>query len=282
MTNIASLRPHLERRLMDHRVVFWHDPEGQYATDLGSLALPGVTVIRVANDEYAVKYRLLQEQPVDKFLVYRSGPVPAGVGNWLLDLELAYGIFTADRSSLLSQDLGLTAEGIDAVVAQHEKFFNAGKRVESLKALLAPEDDAARLRAKMSAVTLGQKEHSLLEITRTLLIEKSKGQRAKYGALVDQGLDGPQVGSQRRLQPLDQIAQRRARGRRLRQWRRRVVRQGLDVRQDIPQHRLRRVQQRGIGPQALFQQAVDLGHPVEPGAGVGAAIEAFAAQSAAA
>lgn len=189
MSDVASIKPHLERRFVDRRVVFWHDPQSQYASVIDSLILPGVTILRVANDEYAVKYRLLQEQPVDKFLVYRSGPVPAGVGNWLLDLELAYGVFTADRSSLLSQDLGLTAEGIDAVVAQHEKFFNAGKRVESLKALLAPEDDAARLRAKMSAVTLGQKEHSLLEITRTLLIEKSKGQRAKYGALVDQGLD---------------------------------------------------------------------------------------------
>ncbi len=61
--------------------------------------------------------------------------------------------------------------------------------MQSLKALLTPEDDAARLRAKMSAVVLGQKEHSLLEITRTLLSENAKGQHAKYDALVDYGLD---------------------------------------------------------------------------------------------
>ncbi len=77
-----------------------------------------------------------------KFLIYRSGQVPAGIGNWLLDLELAYGVFTADRTSLVAQDLGLTAEGIDEVVQAHEKFFNAAKRVQSLKALLNPEDDA--------------------------------------------------------------------------------------------------------------------------------------------
>ena len=87
--------------------------------------------------------------PTGKFLVYRSGQVPAGIGNWLLDLELAYGVFTADRTSLVAQDLGLTAEGIDEVVQAHEKFFNATKRVQSLKALLNPEDDAAKLRAKM-------------------------------------------------------------------------------------------------------------------------------------
>jgi uncharacterized protein (TIGR02687 family) len=189
MSEVATVKPHLERRFLDHRVVFWHDPEGQYASDLDSLDLSGVTTIRVSNDEYAVKNRLLHDHPMDKFLVYRSGRVPAGIGNWLFDLELAYGVFTADRSSLVTQDLGLTAEGIDEVVQGHEKFFNAGQRVQSLKALLTPDDDAARLRAKMSAVLFKQKEHSLLEITRTLLSESAKSQRAKYDALADYGLD---------------------------------------------------------------------------------------------
>ena len=99
MTEVATVKPHLERRFVDHRVVFWHDLEGQYASDLDSLDLPGVTTVRVANDEYAIKHRLLHDQPEDKFLVYRSGRVPAGIGNWLLDLELAYGVFTADRGS---------------------------------------------------------------------------------------------------------------------------------------------------------------------------------------
>ncbi len=145
--------------------------------------------IQVANDEYAIKHRLLQDEPAGKFLVYRGGKVPSGVGNWLLDLELAYGVFTADRTSLVAKDLGLTAEGVDEVVAAHEKFFNAAKRVQSLKALLNDGDDAAKLRAKITAVVLGQREHSLLEITRALLVENAAGQRSKYDALVDYGLD---------------------------------------------------------------------------------------------
>jgi uncharacterized protein (TIGR02687 family) len=189
MSEVATVKPHLERRFLDQRVVFWHDPEGQYASDLDSLKLSGVTTIRVANDEYAVKHRLLHDHPKEKILVYRTGGVPSGIGNWLFDLELAYGVFTADRSSLVSQDLGLIADGIDDVVREHEKFFNAGKRVQSLKSLLSPDDDAARLRAKMSAVVLSQKEHTLLEITRTLLLENAKGQRARYDSLVEFGLD---------------------------------------------------------------------------------------------
>jgi uncharacterized protein (TIGR02687 family) len=189
MTEVATIKPHLERRFHDQRVVFWHDPAGHYESELGSLELLGVTTLQVGKDEFAVKHRILEEQSEDKFLVYRSGPVPEGIGNWLLDLELAYGVFTADRSALVSQDLGLNAAGIAEVVQRHEKFFNATKRVQGLKALLRPEDDAARLRAKMSAVLLGQKEHSLLEITRTLLTENAASQHAKYDALVDYGLD---------------------------------------------------------------------------------------------
>ncbi|BBX47678.1 BREX-1 system phosphatase PglZ type A [Mycobacterium cookii] len=189
MSTVATIRPHLERRFEGYRIVFWYDPEGQYTGDLDGLDLPGVQTIRVANNEYGIKNRLLHDEPTGKFLVYRSGQVPAGIGNWLLDLELAYGVFTADRMSLVAQDLGLTAEGIDDVVQAHEKFFNATKRVQSLKALLNPEDDAAKLRAKITAVVLGQREHSLLEITRTLLVENARGQQNKYDALVDYGLD---------------------------------------------------------------------------------------------
>ena len=190
MSDAATVRPHLLRWFDSHRVVFWHDPDGQYASDLDSLDMADVQTIRVANDEFGVKNRLLHDEPDGKFLVYRSGQVPAGIGNWLLDLELAYGVFTADRSALVAQDLGLADRGVDEVVQEHEKFFNASKRVQSLKALLNPEDDATDLRAKMTAVLLGLKDsHSLLEITRTLLAENAKGQRAKHDALVEYGVD---------------------------------------------------------------------------------------------
>ena len=152
MSEISAVRTHLERRFETHRVVFWHDPEGEYAADLDTLGLKGVATVRVANDEYAIKNRLLHLEPEAKFLVYRSGAVPPGIGNWLLDLELAYGVFTADRTSLVMQELGLTADAVGDVVQAHEKFFRATRRVQSLKALLAADDDANKLRAKMCAV----------------------------------------------------------------------------------------------------------------------------------
>lgn len=189
MSEASAVKPHLERRFETQRVVFWHDPEGEYAADLNTLGLEGVQTVRVINDEYAVKNRLLHEEPMSKFLVYRSGPVPTGIGNWLLDLELAYGVFTADRTSLVQQELGLNADGIGEVLQAYEKFFRGAKRVQGLKKLLDADDDARLLQAKMSAILLSQSEHSLLEITRTLLIDNAGGADAKYGALAEHGLD---------------------------------------------------------------------------------------------
>ncbi|WOC59198.1 BREX-1 system phosphatase PglZ type A [Paenarthrobacter sp. AT5] len=189
MSETSAVRPHLERRFETQRVVFWHDPEGEYAADLDTLGLEGVQTVRVINNEYAVKNRLLHQEPKSKFLVYRSGPIPTGIGNWLLDLELAYGVFTADRTSLVQQELGLTADDIGEVVLTHESFFRVAKRIQGLKKLLDADDDARLLQAKMSAILLGQSEHSLLEITRTLLIENAGGADAKYGALAEHGLD---------------------------------------------------------------------------------------------
>ena len=120
------------------RIVFWHDPDGQYADDLDALDLPGVETIRVVDDEFGVRHRLLHRSLRSKFLVYRAGRMPTGIGNWLLDLELAYGVFTADRASLIVQDLGLMAEGIDEVVRAHEKFFNATKRIQSAEGAAEP------------------------------------------------------------------------------------------------------------------------------------------------
>ena len=189
MSSLRAVLPHLEQRFESQRLVFWHDNGGEYTSEVDALGLAGITTLRVRNNEYAVKNRVLHDEPSGKFLIYRDGPAPSDTGNWLLDLELAYGVFTADWVALVRQELGLIGTGIDEVVREHEGYFRDTERVQRLKELLAADDDVDRLRAKMCAVLLDQREHSMLELTRTLLIENSRGERAKYEALVELGLD---------------------------------------------------------------------------------------------
>ncbi|MDT3344477.1 BREX-1 system phosphatase PglZ type A [Microbacterium aquilitoris] len=188
MSALSSISDHLAARFDQHRVVVWHDPEGTYSAEVDAQVPAGVTVLRVENDEFSIQHHVMRRDPKTKFLVYRGGPVPAGAANWLLDMELAFGIFTADRTALLQADLGLTVPGADDLIAAHAPFFGHAKLTARLKALLSPDDDLSRIQAKMCAAVLGQKEHSFSELTRTLLIQQAAGDSTGYGALAKQNL----------------------------------------------------------------------------------------------
>ncbi|MDX3453585.1 BREX-1 system phosphatase PglZ type A [Streptomyces sp. ME02-8801-2C] len=178
----------LGRLFETQRVVFWHDPAGEHTASFEALDLPGVEVVRVQNNEFALKHRFLREEPETKFLVYRSGQIPEKTGNWLLDQELAWGVFSADKATLLRQDLGLDGEDVDEALAAHEAFFADETLVAALKPRLAKGDGPLQVRAKMSAVLLEEKDHSLQEITRRLLVEHASGKgkgKGKHTAFFD-------------------------------------------------------------------------------------------------
>lgn len=183
-----SVSAHLASRFEQHRVVVWQDREGFYAPEVNAQAPTGVTVLRVENNEFSIKHRVLRGEPAAKFLIYRSGPIVEGVGNWLLDLELAFGVFASDRDALLQADLGLDAPGVKDLIEAHATFFGNAKLTAKLKALLSPGDDLARIQAKMCAAVVGQKEHSFSELTRTLLIQRASGDSAGYDALANHDL----------------------------------------------------------------------------------------------
>jgi len=143
-------------RLFDkHRIVFWHDTQQEFRTEFDSLDLPDVQCITVANNEFGLKYRILREEPQQKFLLYQDGPLPArDTDNWLLDVQLAYGEFHTDQTAIWLSDLEL---GLDfaPVVQQHTEFFQSAKRLEKLKASLQPDDTQGQIRLKMLAVCAG-------------------------------------------------------------------------------------------------------------------------------
>lgn len=189
---IRSLASRFEHgpRADGRHVVIWHDPAGDHAERLEAIAseLGNVKVIRVEGDEFTVKHRLLVAERTQPFIVYRQGDIPAGLGNWLLDLEYAYGVFTADKAALVGEDLGLEDAAARSVVAEHPEFFNASDRRERLKKRLASGDNRTLVLAKMCAVLLRTEQHSLSELTRELLVEAARGDNAGLTQLTDFGL----------------------------------------------------------------------------------------------
>ena len=94
-------------RLFDrHRIVVWTDVKREMEAEYNELWLPAVEKIAVAGNEFGIKHRVLREKPSAKFLLYRAGPPPDDLDNWLLDIELAAGTFRADQAALWLLELG--------------------------------------------------------------------------------------------------------------------------------------------------------------------------------
>ncbi len=158
----------LSRLFARHRIVVWSDPTEQFGDEYLTVGLDGVTTLTVANNEFGLMHRVLRAERDAKFLLYRAGEPPAERDNWLLNLELAFGTFVGDRDTLLAQDVGLP-EGLEALAAEHAKFFTTAKRRNALTALLTADDSADRVREKMLAVVAGSDEASLGPVLRSLL-----------------------------------------------------------------------------------------------------------------
>jgi uncharacterized protein (TIGR02687 family) len=161
-----------------HRIVFWYDAKQELRDDFDALHLPGVEKLELINNEYGIKYKLLREQPEQKFLLYREGPQPADLDNWLLDVQLAHGEFRTDQVAIWLSELELGLEFTDVVQA-HAEFFQAIKRKDALKKLLKADDTAGQIRLKMLAVCTGS-EPRMDAIVEQLLDELSvaSGQRS--------------------------------------------------------------------------------------------------------
>ena len=135
----------LEAAFDRHRIVFWTDTARELRETFETLELPGVEKIQLANNEFAVKHRILREVPQGRFLIYREGPEPAQIHNWLLDVQLAHGTFKADQAALWLSELGLGL-GLEGVVRAHAEFFRSARRLEHLKRLARNDDTASALR----------------------------------------------------------------------------------------------------------------------------------------
>ena len=170
------------------RIIFWYDSKQELRDDFESLKLDLVIKIELKNNEFAIKYRILREQPKQKFLIYHEGAQPADIDNWLLDVQLAYGQFRTDQVAMLLADLELGLEFAEVIQA-HTEFFRAVERKNSLKRSLTTNDTQGMLRLKMLAVCASS-DPRLDAIVEKLLAEHANDQDSKIKLINRCGLDG--------------------------------------------------------------------------------------------
>lgn len=167
----------LERLFDKHRIVFWYDTKQELRDDFDNLSLANVEKIEIANNEYGIKYKILRDQPEQKFLLYRYGAQPDDLNNWLLDVQLAHGEFRTDQAALWLSELELGFQ-FAGLVQSHAEFFQALKRRETLKKLLKSDDTQGLIRLKMLAVCASS-EARMDAVLESLLQELAEGRQEK-------------------------------------------------------------------------------------------------------
>ena len=171
-----------------HRIIFWYDSKQELRSEYEALDLDDIEKIELNNNEFGIKYRILREEPEQKFLLYKEDSAPADLDNWLLDVQLAQGEFRTDRVGIWLAELELGLE-FSEIVQNHLEFFKAQERKNSLKRLLKSTDTANNIELKMVAVCAGA-EARLDTILETLLAEVANSKEEKYKLITRCQLDG--------------------------------------------------------------------------------------------
>ena len=171
-----------------HRIVFWYDEEVSLRGDFDAMTLPEVEKVEIANNEFGLKYRLLREQPMQKFLIFKSGPQPEDRDNWLLDVQLAHTDFRTDKASLWLTELELPYE-FRPIVNCHEFFFNSAKRRDQLKDRVTKTDTTTQICIKMLGVC-ADSDSRIDSVLENLLDELASDSVSKrYELITKCGLD---------------------------------------------------------------------------------------------
>jgi uncharacterized protein (TIGR02687 family) len=183
-----QIRDGLERSFVKDRLVVWRDPEGRFREEFEAIEIPKVTKVLADRNEFAVKHRILIEEPDTYFLIYRPGTPPPDEQNWLLDIEIGYGLFTADKADLIRSELNLPLHYV-GLVREHLPFFASRQRTLRLKGLITEKDREADIRRQMLAICVGadSTDEAILE---ALLAELAQEMDKAWSLIARSGLAG--------------------------------------------------------------------------------------------
>lgn len=163
-----TLLSNLTKQFESHRVVFWYDPSSEFSDQLDVMP-DGVTLIRASEyNDFAIKYRILTEEPEKKFLVYYEKDEPEYEDNWLLDIQLSNTVFRTDKESILLSDLNLP-HSFMGTLRKHLPFFDNKKLVKKLNSLISPDMSEEAFEHLLLAITAGEDSFNLQMIIDSLV-----------------------------------------------------------------------------------------------------------------
>jgi uncharacterized protein (TIGR02687 family) len=151
------------------RIVFWHDPDGEFTEIIPDLGITDVSVLHLGEiPMLEAKVTIELEQPDTRFLIYETGDQLTPEQDWLLDIRLYADQFAADRSSMILKELGLHQQSLRNHISSRSKFFANKERMGRVSKLIDASDDEASIDRKIMATVLRVEQPEYFTIVRAL------------------------------------------------------------------------------------------------------------------
>ena len=153
-----NIKESLNDLFEEKRIVFWYDEKEEMKEEFRDIQLDNVEKIKIDNNEFSIKYKILKEQPKQKFLIYKTKlDKTKNEENWLIDVELYSRVYNADKIKIWMNELKLPPHFYECV-KEHRIFFNSEKRINLLKKKIKKEPDIESFKEKLLLVITESEE----------------------------------------------------------------------------------------------------------------------------
>ncbi|WP_381428186.1 BREX-1 system phosphatase PglZ type A [Sporosarcina thermotolerans] len=170
------------------KIVFWVDKDEEFIEEIEQLAIAGVNVETLSdNNQFYMKHLLEEEDPTSSYLIYTN--VELGVeDNWLADTVLYSKTFFADRVSLLLSELHIDPS-LRATVKEHERFFNNKERFRKFKAFGIESYTEETIELAIMSVLCNVNTTDFEAVLKTVLMDTLDDNDNKYLSLMERFFD---------------------------------------------------------------------------------------------
>ena len=175
--DIAEIVQELNRRFAlplkeyyERHIIFWHDPEGEFAEEIDTLQLDNAKVLKLTGKNQFLTKKILSHDDLESnYLVYVPFDYESLEDNWLLDIEIASGSFRADLISMWMDEAKIPDElSYRKLLKQYRKFFNARERRQQFINVCEGEYTQSKIMLGMMAVLVKSKSIEVGDILRAV------------------------------------------------------------------------------------------------------------------
>ena len=156
LTNVETKINEIISDSDDRQIVMWFDESEEFNEEISNIKLDDAELFVLDNDNWIyAKYYIESENPNTNFLVYAPFRKPIDEDNFLADISHYATLFSADKITILCQELNIDCSKFSEVLSSYSNFWNASSRVKAFKDLNIQEYTKNRIELGILAVLAG-------------------------------------------------------------------------------------------------------------------------------